>query len=85
MTAAVLDQPEFRQRVLARIPLGRLADGDDVAIALVAADLLRHRQQAAVLLVAPHARLPPDAVDLLVAHDVPAAAQRAAREYLSRH
>jgi NAD(P)-dependent dehydrogenase (short-subunit alcohol dehydrogenase family) len=31
MTEAVLGQPEFRARVMARIPLGRLADGDDVA------------------------------------------------------
>jgi 3-oxoacyl-[acyl-carrier protein] reductase len=31
MTGAVLGQPDFRARVLARIPLGRLADGDDIA------------------------------------------------------
>jgi 3-oxoacyl-[acyl-carrier protein] reductase len=31
MTAAVLDQPGFRERVLTRIPLGRLADGGDIA------------------------------------------------------
>jgi NAD(P)-dependent dehydrogenase (short-subunit alcohol dehydrogenase family) len=31
MTQNVLDQPEFRDRVLTRIPLGRLADGDDIA------------------------------------------------------
>lgn len=31
MTAPVLDRPDFRERVLGRIPLGRLADGDDIA------------------------------------------------------
>jgi 3-oxoacyl-[acyl-carrier protein] reductase len=31
MTEAVLGQPDFRERVMARIPLGRLADGDDIA------------------------------------------------------
>ena len=31
MTEAVLDQPEFRARVLSRIPLGRLAEADDIA------------------------------------------------------
>jgi 3-oxoacyl-[acyl-carrier protein] reductase len=35
MTAAVLDDPEFRERVLRRIPLQRLADGHDVADAVV--------------------------------------------------
>jgi NAD(P)-dependent dehydrogenase (short-subunit alcohol dehydrogenase family) len=31
MTEALLGQPDFRTRVMARIPLGRLADGDDIA------------------------------------------------------
>ena len=31
MTAEVLDDPDFRSRVLTRIPLRRLADGEDVA------------------------------------------------------
>jgi 3-oxoacyl-[acyl-carrier protein] reductase len=31
MTEAVLDQPEFRARKLSRIPLGRLAEADDIA------------------------------------------------------
>jgi 3-oxoacyl-[acyl-carrier protein] reductase len=31
MTEAVLGEPDFRARVMARIPLGRLADGDDIA------------------------------------------------------
>lgn len=31
MTRGLLEQPEFRERVLTRIPLGRLADGADVA------------------------------------------------------
>lgn len=35
MTAEVLNQDEFRTRVLSRIPLQRLADGDDVADAVL--------------------------------------------------
>jgi 3-oxoacyl-[acyl-carrier protein] reductase len=35
MTAEVLSQPEFRSRALARIPLQRFADGDDIADAAV--------------------------------------------------
>lgn len=35
MTAEVLNQTEFRSRVLSRIPLQRLADGDDVADAVL--------------------------------------------------
>ncbi|NKX55543.1 SDR family NAD(P)-dependent oxidoreductase [Arthrobacter mobilis] len=35
MTAEVLDQQDFRDRVLTRIPLQRLADGHDVADAVV--------------------------------------------------
>jgi len=44
MTRAVLDQPEFRDRVLTRIPLGRLADGDDIAdvVGFLASDAARY-------------------------------------------
>ena len=44
MTRAVLDRPEFRDRVLTRIPLGRLADGDDIAdvVAFLASDAARY-------------------------------------------
>lgn len=44
MTRAVLDQAEFRDRVLTRIPLGRLADGDDIAdvVAFLASDAARY-------------------------------------------
>lgn len=44
MTAAKLDDPEFRQQVLSRIPLGRLADGGDVAdvVTFLASDTARY-------------------------------------------
>ncbi|MFJ6199235.1 SDR family NAD(P)-dependent oxidoreductase [Micromonospora sp. NPDC092111] len=44
MTAAVLDQPEFRDRVLSRIPLGRLAESGDVAdvVAFLVSDAARY-------------------------------------------
>ncbi len=44
MTAAVLDQSEFRERVLARIPLGRLADGEAIAdvVAFLVSDAARY-------------------------------------------
>ncbi|MDO0929591.1 SDR family oxidoreductase [Streptomyces sp. TG1A-8] len=44
MTAAVLDQPDFRERVLTRVPLGRLADGGDIAdvVAFLASDAARY-------------------------------------------
>ena len=44
MTRAVLGKPEFRERVLARIPLGRLADGDDIAdvVAFLTSDAARY-------------------------------------------
>ena len=44
MTAPVLDRPDFRRRVLGRIPLGRLADGGDVAdvVAFLASDAARY-------------------------------------------
>lgn len=44
MTAAKLGDPEFRQQVLGRIPLGRLADGGDVAdvVGFLASDAARY-------------------------------------------
>jgi NAD(P)-dependent dehydrogenase (short-subunit alcohol dehydrogenase family) len=44
MTEAVLGQPDFRTRVLARIPLGRLADGADIAdvVAFLASPAARY-------------------------------------------
>ncbi len=44
MTASILEQPDFRDRVLARIPLGRLADGDDIAdvVTFLASDAARY-------------------------------------------
>lgn len=44
MTAEVLDEPEFRARVLSRIPLRRLADGADVAdvVTFLASDAARY-------------------------------------------
>lgn len=44
MTEVMLDQPEFRDRVLQRIPLGRLADGEDIAdvVAFLASDAARY-------------------------------------------
>lgn len=50
MTASVLDQPEFRERVLGRIPLGRLADGADIAdvVTFLASDAARYVTGAVV-------------------------------------
>jgi NAD(P)-dependent dehydrogenase (short-subunit alcohol dehydrogenase family) len=50
MTAAVLDQPEFRDRVLTRIPLGRLADATDIAdvITFLVSDAARYVTGAVV-------------------------------------
>lgn len=44
MTAEMLAQDQFRTRVLGRIPLGRLADGDDVAdvVAFLVSDAARY-------------------------------------------
>ena len=44
MTAEVLNQPDFRAAKLARIPLQRFADGDDVAdvVVFLASDAARY-------------------------------------------
>jgi 3-oxoacyl-[acyl-carrier protein] reductase len=44
MTASILEQRDFRERVMARIPLGRLADGDDIAdvVTFLASDAARY-------------------------------------------
>jgi 3-oxoacyl-[acyl-carrier protein] reductase len=50
MTDAVLDQPEFRARVLSRIPLGRLAEADDIAevVTFLVSDAARYITGAVV-------------------------------------
>ncbi|MBC3192156.1 SDR family oxidoreductase [Pseudonocardia sp. C8] len=50
MTAEKLADPEFRERVMSRIPLGRLADGDDVAdvISFLVSDAARYVTGAVV-------------------------------------